>query len=65
MMLGHIFTEKIKAFHVVIAQLVRILIRSLELFYRLKSGFLNLQKSIVYLLVLQFTESLLSIDGLL
>jgi len=61
MMLGHIFAEKFKTIHIVIAQLVLVLVRLLEILHSFMIDFLNFEQGIVDLLIPQFGESLLGV----
>ena len=63
MMLGQVFSEK--SFHIIVTQFVRVFVRNFEPLHCLQASLLDLQKSLLYLLVLQLRKGLLSIDALL
>ena len=47
-----ILSEKLKTFHIIVAQLVRVFIRNFKLLHCLQANLLNLLKSLIYLLIL-------------
>ena len=65
MMLGQILSKKLKTFHIIVAQLVRVFIKNFKLLHCLRASLLSLLKSLVYLLILQLRKDLLSVDALL